>query len=217
MRTRSPGLVSLAVAALAAVTAVAPASEPAAPASPEAIEAYRSSGEWDADLTAQIERAKSYLGERIDDRAAIVLDVDDTSLSNYDCLRRANFDRARAGEACVMSADLPAIPQTLDLFRFARSRGVEVFFISGRRDRQRAATVANLRTEGYRGTWRLYLRPDRQPRSQRDGWKARVRRALVRRGHRIVVNVGDQRSDLTGGSALKTFKLPNPMYVIPVA
>jgi predicted secreted acid phosphatase len=215
MRARPAGLALAAALALGAATAVA--SEPAAPASPEAIEAYRSSGEWDADMTAQIEQAKAYLAERTDSRAAIVLDVDDTSLSNYDCLRRASFDRARAGEACVMSADLPAIPQTLELFRFARSHGVEVFFISGRRDRQRAATVTNLRDEGYRGTWRLYLRPDNQPRSRRAGWKARVRRSLVRRGHRIVVNVGDQRSDLTGGSALRTFKLPNPMYVIPVA
>ena len=61
------------------------------------------------------------------------------------------------------------------------------------------------------------LRPDDQPASRRDGWKARTRRAIERRGYRIVVNVGDQRSDLDGGHALRRFKLPNPMYVIETA
>ncbi len=42
-------------------------------------------------------------------------------------------------------------------------------------------------------------------------------RSLAKRGHRILVNVGDQRSDLTGGYASRTFKLPNPMYVIAIA
>ena len=220
MRAQAAALILAAVVALAA-TAAGVASEPRAPASPEAIEAYRSSGEWAADTTAQTERAKAYLAERLDreppSRPTMVLDIDDTSLSTYECLKRAGFDREIVAGACAESADLPAIPQTLDLFRYARSRGVEVVFITGRRERLRAPTVANLRAEGYTGTWQLRLRPDGQPRSRRAGWKARVRRSLVRRGHQILVNVGDQRSDLTGGSASRTFKLPNPMYVIPVA
>ena len=39
----------------------------------------------------------------------------------------------------------------------------------------------------------------------------------MKRGYDILVNVGDQRSDLTGGYARRGFKLPNPMYLIPVA
>jgi hypothetical protein len=41
--------------------------------------------------------------------------------------------------------------------------------------------------------------------------------AITRRGYRIVVNLGDQRSDLDGGYALRAIKLPNPMYVIRTA
>jgi hypothetical protein len=33
----------------------------------------------------------------------------------------------------------------------------------------------------------------------------------------VIVNVGDQWSDLRGGYALRGFKLPNPMYTIPIA
>lgn len=206
--------------ALAAALAAAPvwAAEPRQPATPAEIVEYRESGEWDADLDTVTAGARAYLADHLDEpRPAIVLDVDDTSLSNYDCLRAADFDRRAAGDACAMSGSLPAIRQTLELFRYARSERVAVFFISGRRERQRGATIANLRSAGYRGLWTLHLRPNRQPRSQRAGWKARVRRSLVRRGYRIVVNVGDQRSDLTGGSALRGFKLPNPMYTIPIA
>ena len=33
-------------------------------------------------------------------------------------------------------------------------------------------------------------------------------------GYRIIANVGDQESDLTGGGADRSFKLPNPFYFI---
>ena len=46
-------------------------------------------------------------------------------------------------------------------------------------------------------------------------FKAPQRRNMVARGFTIVVNVGDQDSDLEGGYAERTFKLPNPFYYIP--
>jgi hypothetical protein len=41
------------------------------------------------------------------------------------------------------------------------------------------------------------------------------RQALEKGGYLIVLNIGDQWSDLMGGYSLKTFKLPNPFYYIP--
>jgi predicted secreted acid phosphatase len=206
------------LAVLLACAGVALADEPAAPASPEAIVAYHDSGEWSADTTQVVRRARRYVRRHLDDssrRAAIVLDIDDTSLSNYECLKAVGFDRSAAD---CGAQTLPAIPQTRSLFRWARDRGVAVFFITGRREEARARTAANLRAAGYRGGWTLKLRPDSQPRRWRDGWKARVRRAIVeRRGFRILANVGDQWSDLDGGWSARRFKLPNPMYVIPTA
>jgi acid phosphatase len=207
-----------ALAALAAAASgAAAADEPRPPATPEQIVAYRDSGEWDRDLAAVASRAATQVGAHDGPRATLVLDVDDTSLSNYECLRAVGFDRPAAGDSCARSASLPAIPQIRSLFRLARSRGVAVVFLTGRRERLRRATVRNLRAAGYRGRWRLFMRPNRQPAARRDGWKARVRRSLVRRGARIVANVGDQRSDLDGGWARRRFKLPNPMYVIAEA
>ena len=201
------------VIALCAAATVAHADEPKAPASPDEIIAYHDSGEWKADTTRQVRRARRFLSRHLGDRRpAIVLDIDDTSLSNYECLKDAGFDRAAAD-----CGRLPAIPQILSLYRYAGRHHVTVFFVTGRRERARESTIDNLEAEGYPRWKGLRLRPDEQPLSHKDGWKVRVRRAIERRGYRIVVNVGDQRSDLDGGHALRSFKLPNPMYVIPTA
>ena len=197
---------------------VALADEPAAPAAPEAIVAYQDSGEWAEDTTRVVRSARRYIRRHLDDssrRAAIVLDIDDTSLSNYECLNAVGFDRSSAD---CGDQTLPAIAQTRSLFRWAREKGVTVFFVTGRREEARQQTAANLRAAGYRGGWTLKMRPDGQSRRWRDGWKARVRRAIVqRRDFRILANLGDQWSDLDGGWSARRFKLPNPMYVIPTA
>ena len=203
-----------AIAVALALVAGTPPLEP--PATPEEIVAYRDSGAWERDTTRVVRRARRILRRHADDgRAALVLDVDDTALSSYDCLKAAGFDRAREGGACAWDAALPAIPQTLALYRLARRRGVPVYFITGRRERWRRPTLRNLRLQGYTGRRRLITRPDRERPGEHAGYKARARRDLQRRGHRIAVNLGDQRSDLRGGHARHAFKLPNPMYVIP--
>jgi acid phosphatase len=150
-----------------------------------------------------------------DRRPALVLDIDDTSLSTYRCLKAVDFDRGKGD--CAARSDLPPIRQTRSLYRFARRNHATVFFITGRRAKSRATTTTNLRAAGYRGKLHVRLRPDRERPGTHDGWKARTRRAITARGYTIVANVGDQRSDLTGGHALRAFKLPNPMYVIPTA
>jgi predicted secreted acid phosphatase len=189
---------------------------PAAPASPEEIVAYHDSGEWDADMARVIRRARRHLSAHLPDgRPAIVLDIDDTSLSSYECLKALGFDRSKSD--CASGGDMPAIPQTRRLYRYARRHHVTVFFITGRRAKIRRTTIDNLHREGYGGRLHVRLRPNRERPGAHDGWKARKRRAIVDSGYRIIANVGDQRSDLDGGAALRTFKLANPMYVIPKA
>ena len=193
--------------------AAAFAQEPEAPAPPAEIVAYHDSGRWSADTRRVIRRARRQLARHLaDHRPALVLDVDDTSLSTYRCLKAAGFDREKA-----RCGDLPPIRQTRGLYRYARAHGVTVFFVTGRRARVRRATIQNLHSAGYAGTLHVRLRPNHQAPGTYAGWKARTRRAIERRGYTIVANVGDQRSDLTGGAALHAFKVPNPMYVIAKA
>ena len=46
-------------------------------------------------------------------------------------------------------------------------------------------------------------------------FKAPERRKLTERGYTILLSMGDQQSDLDGGFAERTFKLPNPVYFLP--
>ena len=41
------------------------------------------------------------------------------------------------------------------------------------------------------------------------------RTRIEERGYTILLTMGDQESDLTGGHAQATFKLPNPVYYLP--
>jgi predicted secreted acid phosphatase len=197
----------------------ASADEPDVPATAAEIVAYHDSGEWERDIGAVIAEARAHLVERAGDdterRPALVLDVDDTSLSSYECLKEVRFRRGETG--CPQDGKMPAIPQTLELYDDAHERGVAVFLVTGRRERLRGPTLANLERAGFTGPHRLVMRPNRERAGTHDGWKARKRRNISRRGFRILANVGDQRSDLSGGYALRRFKLPNPMYVIEEA
>jgi predicted secreted acid phosphatase len=189
---------------------------PAQSATPQAIVAYHDSGQWSTDISEVIRRARRHLAVHVADRRpTLVLDVDDTALSSYSCLKKVDFKRTASD--CATPGTMPAIRQTRALYDYARRHGVTVFFITGRRTPLRATTIANLHRAGFGGHLNVRLRPNHEPPGTHDGWKARTRAELVARGYRIVANVGDQYSDLDGGSALRTFKLPNPMYVIPTA
>lgn len=143
---------------------------------------------------------------------AVVLDIDETSLSNYSELNTANF--AGAGGALILavaSADSPAIQPTLDLYREARARGISVFAVTGRPDSVGDLTRQNLNAAGYTDLAGIYFKPSGEPTIP---FKSGARAAIEQQGYRIVANVGDQESDLEGGHADRSFKLPNPFYFI---
>jgi hypothetical protein len=64
---------------------------------------------------------------------AIVLDIDETSLSNYAQLESFNFSNASAALInAAVSTTQPAIGSTLGLYQLARAAGISVFAITGR-------------------------------------------------------------------------------------
>ena len=46
-------------------------------------------------------------------------------------------------------------------------------------------------------------------------YKSGARAKIVAMGYDIILNIGDQNSDLAGGYADKDIKLSNPYYLIP--
>jgi len=143
---------------------------------------------------------------------AIVLDIDETSLSNYAQLESFNFSNASAALInAAVSTTQPAIGSTLGLYQQARAAGISVFAITGRPTLVETQTKQNLANAGYTDLQGVFFKPSGQDTVT---FKSGQRAAIEAQGYRIVANVGDQESDLAGGHADRSFKLPNPFYFI---
>lgn len=174
------------------------------------------------DLNRQTELAIAYLRRRVTsakvgEKMALVLDIDETALSNWDEEKQDDFGYiAKDWNDWVEKKQAPAIAGTLRLYEEAVKNGVSVFFITGRSDSQETATTDNLKTAGYTQWAGLALRGSHPPTQTVAEYKSGEREKIVDAGYRIILNVGDQRSDLTGSpQAERSVKLPNPFYYIP--
>ena len=173
------------------------------------------------DLDGQANHAIAFLDQRAprrqpNEKLAVVLDIDETSLSNYQEMQSRNFVfDPKDFDAWVNTAAAPAIPGTLRLDKEAQRLGVDVFFITGRAESERTATENDLRAQGY--IWKqLTLRPDSTRSETTIAYKSGARAQIAAQGYKIVLNVGDQWSDLRGEPEAEfNVKYPNPYYLIP--
>ena len=208
----------VALASVSAVLAAAPAAADITRTAqtPEQIRAYHDSGQYDRDIAAVYEAAtrsvRAQLRRRVR-RPAVVLDIDETTLSNYPCLEPKDFDPSALADCTVQRRSAPITPG-LEFFRFVRRRRVAVFFVTGTRALFLAARRSELRRVGFVGTYELVGMPDNYETDSVIPYKSSARRRIQRRRYTILANVGDQESDLAGGYARRRFKLPNPMYVV---
>jgi len=186
---------------------------------------------YDAELAQKLAEARAWIAQRAGQvtNPAVVLDIDETSLSNWAQMYRNDFGYIPGGgcdrdvatacgqRAWELSAEAVAIEPTLQLFNAARELSVAVFFVTGRADGplERTSTAENLRKAGYRDWSGLYLRPASTRGRPVAEYKSETRAGIEAAGYRIIANIGDQDSDLANGHAEKAFKLPNPFYYIP--
>jgi len=194
---------------------------------------YKCSGAYERDFSQVIDQAISYIVKRTEEIAkgntgvkpAIVLDIDETSLSNWAELQADDFAFILHGP-CTLAKGDPCGDEaweqrsedtgldTLRLFNKAKDLNVAVFFISGRAESVRKATEQNLSKAGYSGWIEIMLRPSKE--GSVEQFKTAMRQKIEEEMHyTIIANVGDQYSDLRGGHAEQVFKVPNPFYFIP--
>jgi hypothetical protein len=190
---------------------------------------YYDSGAYLTDLQLAAAPAVAWIDEEAPrvDRPAVVFDIDDTALSNWEVIKANDFGRVIDGpctelpqgpcgwRAWDLTAQSTVIGPTMDVFTAARDRGAAVFFITGRDDSQRAATERNLAAVGYTGYTELIMEPVGAHFVSAADFKAPQRAAIQGHGYTIIANIGDQPSDLEGGFAERTYLLPNPFYRIP--
>lgn len=186
----------------------------------ERLVEYHETGDYIADVARAARPAIPYLEKRharaaANEKLAVVFDIDETTLSNWPQLFAEEFcyDPATWNK-WVMQAEAEPIEPLLTVYERARALGYAVFFITGRRESQREATDANLRATGYTEFEELVLKPENMNNAKAADYKTPVRARIEGQGWTIALNIGDQQSDLDGGHAEKTIKLPNPYYYI---
>ncbi|MFD3582031.1 HAD family acid phosphatase [Streptomyces sp. NPDC058683] len=154
--------------------------------------------QWLSDVAAVTGPAQSYIDSRAaantsGARLAIVLDIDNTSLETY-------FEGG---------ITVPATPPVLALAQDAHAKGVSVFFVSARSNLFNVVTKSNLTSVGYPVDG-LYARTVAQLLTESIAdFKTSQRKAIEANGYDIVANIGNNTTDLSGGYADTTYKLPD--------
>ncbi|MFF5186137.1 HAD family acid phosphatase [Streptomyces sp. NPDC000345] len=190
------------------------------------------------DLAVLDKAAKKYIDQAArkarhkGEKPAVVFDIDDTLLLSLDYEKKTNYTyNSTTWAEYVAKADRPAVFGSPELVRYAESKGVEVFYNSGLKESQRVSAVDNLKKVGADvnlDTDHVFLKDAANPPAYlsacatpgswtcttvqyKSGTRKHIEKDL---GYEIIANFGDQYSDLEGGYADRTYKLPNPTYYV---
>jgi acid phosphatase len=179
---------------------------------------YHDSGEYGREIREIANAARDYVAARLknevkQDKWAAVFDIDETALSNWDAMSGCGFCSYAVEVKLFSDTHDPAIIPVLELFNFVEKNGIAVFFLTGRSEHERETTVRNLNAAGYHGWADLIMRPEADKLPARV-FKSQERQKIEAKGYRIILNIGDQASDLAGCCAERVFKLPNPFYLV---
>jgi 5'-nucleotidase (lipoprotein e(P4) family) len=160
---------------------------------------------------------------------AVIVDVDETVLDNsrYQAelvLRRAAYS-AESWRAWCDRAEAGAVPGAVDFLKYAFSHGVHVFYITNRRQPEKAGTIENLKKLGFPGV------SEETVMIREQGASKESRRQKVASRYRIALLVGDNLNDFSDDFAGKSvvdrkaqvdreraefgsrfIVIPNPMY-----
>jgi len=185
------------------------------------VRSYIESGSYEKDIEEVVSKAIEYLYSRYDKvkNPAAVFDIDETSLSNLEYEYSYDFGyNYQTWIEWVKESKAKAIKPTLKLYNLCLKLNVATFFITGRNqlseNLDQDPTVINLKKEGYYNWKKIYFKPINSKLTTIE-YKSQCRKEIEDQGYTIIINIGDQYSDLLGGYSEKTFKLPNPMYYIP--
>jgi predicted secreted acid phosphatase len=203
MRSRRPwarrtAVITVSAAALVALAVPAEAATTTARASTTATAAAAVDyATWQTDCQAVMNQALPYLKTRIaatkpGEKQAIVLDIDNTTLET-------DFG---------FSYPSPANKPVLEVAKYAQQHGVSLFFVTARPGIIASATDCNLKYVGYQ-VGGLYVRSFIDLFKDVAAYKTAQRVDIENKGYTIIANIGNSATDLSGGHAEKTFKLPD--------
>ncbi|MFJ3515014.1 MULTISPECIES: HAD family acid phosphatase [unclassified Streptomyces] len=217
-RTRMPRTAAAVAAAAAVLTLVpatvaqaAPVPAPAPVSAPASVSPAASApggnaailgidyATWQRDVAAVVDAARPAIEARIaaspaGEKPALVLDIDNTSLET-------DFH-------WFWTFPTPAISKVRALTQYAHARGVAIFFVTARPGIIHSLTEHNLRAVGYPISG-LYVRDLPDLFEEVSAYKTGKRAEIEARGYTIIANIGNSPTDLVGGHAERTVKLPD--------
>ena len=134
---------------------------------------------------------------------AIVVDIDETVLDNSPAqargIRTNTPYNPKDWYAWTNMRKAKAVPGAVDFLNYATSKGVKVFYVSNRDEKnEKEATIENLKSVGFNGV----SPEDVLLRTAESGKDAR--RAVVSAKYRIVLLVGDNLDDFTSAFERKS-------------
>ncbi|MFG2777387.1 HAD family acid phosphatase [Streptomyces prunicolor] len=185
---------TVAVTATALATLTVPAEAATTTSTTTAVVDYTT---WQADCQTVMNQALPYLKQRIaatrpGEKQAIVFDIDNTTLET-------DFG---------FSWPQPANKPVLAVAKYAQEHGVSLFFVTARPGIIYLPTEYNLEHDGY-DVDGLYVRGLLDLFKDVADYKTAQRTAIENKGYTIIANIGNSATDLSGGHAEKTFKLPD--------
>ena len=181
---------------------------------------YYELGMHDKVVASILEEAKKKLIHHMKDNKSIrknviIIDIDDTAINNYYFFKDNNFiDTIEVWDMLTEKQDLPAVFPILDFYNFCIFNKFSIIFISARLFRYYKATQALLNNASYYIYDALYLLPKNVTnyKDSPHNFKENLRKKLILSGYNILMNIGDQKSDLEGGYAKYHIKIPNYLY-----
>ncbi len=190
---------------------------------------YYDSGAYLTDLQLAAAPAIAWITEEAPrvDRPAVVFDIDETALSNWEAIKANDFGRvsrravrpaarravrlARLGPSGAVDGD-PA--DDGHLHHRQGSRRGDLLHHRSRRDSARGDRTQPAGRRLHR-LHELIMEPPGAHYVSAADFKAPQRAQIEQQGYTIIANVGDQPSDLDGGFSERTYLLPDPFYRIP--
>jgi acid phosphatase len=181
-----------------------------------AIQNYYESGKYDSDCTEVVNDGIAYINKiKLSDKSAVVFDIDDTALSNYEQTKSIGFGFVyKIWHQFILEGKAPAIKPTRDFYNFLISKNIHVIFLTGRYSEMLDITKKNLVEQGYTKYDTLIIRNDAEKNLTAAEYKTQKRAELVKKGYDVIACIGDQWSDLTGANTGYKLKLPNYLYLI---
>ena len=165
---------------------------------------------------------------------AVIVYIDETMLDNspFETALMNNANFSEGWNDWTNKAEAKALPGALEFANYAKSKKVDVFYITNRNDSERKPTLLNLQKVGFPFSTDDHLLTRSDPSASTGNTSSKAgRRAKVAEKHEIILLIGDNLNDFsemfedrkTNGGKLavdrnredfgrKFIVLPNPMY-----